>query len=200
MPTDGRTYGRTDMPTDVPTDGPTDGTLIDIKGPGPLLLFVPLAAMVKIERRSEAEVLFHHNVKLLSQAIELLIAQHSEELHYYKNFDFAKRYTIQLDEKTIPDYNAPVYVLRDHTYATNEEGRKTIYYQFDFYHFEQGYLRKPISEAGNAYAECRLISGKEIQDKKKVNVLAADLAKDVREYRKGLAERSRVAERDSDSE
>ena len=66
--------------------------------------------MVRVERQSETEVLYHHQMKMLSQAIETLVAQHSEELHYHKNFDFAKRYTIQLDEKTIPDYNAPAYV------------------------------------------------------------------------------------------
>ena len=177
-----------------PTDVPTDGTLIGIKGPQSpnYLSCLQLATMVRVERQSETEVLYHHQMKMLSQAIETLVAQHSEELHYYKNFDFAKRYTIQLDEKTIPDYNAPAYVLRNHVYATNEEGRKTIYYQFDFYHFEQGYLRKPISKAGNAYSELRLISGKEIQDKKKVNVLAAELARDVHKYRQQLAGRSRL--------
>ena len=127
-------------------------------------------------------------MKLLSQAIEQLVAQNSEELHYYKNFDFTKRYTIQLDEKTIRDYNAPVYVVWGRTYVTNEQGRKAIYYQFDFYHFEHGYLQKEINEMGNQYTECRLISGKEIQDKKHVNVLAANLARDVRKYRNKLRE------------
>ena len=167
----------TELRTDGPMDGPTDGTLISIKGPQSpnYLSGLQLATMVRVERQSETEVLYHHQMKMLSQAIETLVAQHSEELHYYKNFDFAKRYTIQLDEKTIPDYNAPAYVLRNHVYATNEEGRKTIYHQFDFYHFEQ-----------------RLISGKEIQDKKKVNVLAVELARDVRKYRQQLAGRSRL--------
>jgi len=145
--------------------------------------------MVRLQTQSESEVLFHHNMKVLAQAVELLIAQNSKELHYYKNYDFTKRYTIALDEKTIPDYNAPVYVIRGHTRIINEQGRRVTYYVFDFYHFEHGYLQKDFDEMGSQYAECRLISGKEIQEKKDVNVLATDLARGIYKYRKGLGKK-----------
>ena len=142
--------------------------------------------MARFQSQSESEVLFHHNMKVLSQAIEKLVAENSKELHYYKNFDFTKRYTIQLDEKTIPDYNAPVYVIRGHTRITNEQGCRAIYYECDFYHFQHSYLRKDFDEMGSQYVECRLISGKEIQDKRHVNVLAKDLAREVHSYRSKL--------------
>ena len=60
-----------------------DGTLIGIKGPQSpnYLSGLQLATMVRVERQSETEVLYHHQMKMLSQAIETLVAQHSEELH-----------------------------------------------------------------------------------------------------------------------
>ena len=180
-----------ELPTDGPTDGPTEEALLTIKGLASHLfcLHFMVHTMPRIRKQREAEVVFQHNMKLLSDAVQLLIAQNSSELHYYKNYDFTTRYTVSLDERTIPDYNEPVYNVSGHTRIINEHGRSAIYYACDFYHFEHGYLQKDFEEMGSQYVECRLISGKEIQDKKHENPLAAVLARDVSHYRNKLGKK-----------
>ena len=173
------------LPTEV-TDGRTEGRQFakyKRTGVPTFSFYFMVHTMPRIRKQTEAEVVFQHNMKLLSDAVQLLVAQNSTELHYYKNYDFTTRYTVALDEKTIPDYMEPVYNVRGHTRVVNEHGRRTIYYCCDFYHFEHGYLKKDFDEMGSQFVECRLISGKEIQDKRYENPLAASLAREVSEYR-----------------
>ena len=141
--------------------------------------------MAKSQTLAEEQAVFEGNLQLLLKAVQVLIAQNSKQLHYYKGYDFTNSYVVPQNERHLIGYNRPSYTLQNHGRFQDNDGHRTLFYQFTFYHQEKESMKDYSDMSWLAWMDCekRWISGREIQDKKSLNGLAAELAEQVKKYR-----------------